>query len=52
MLSRLIEKLKVESDLLIADPAGIVDRETASIINRIGDSLSKNNIKRDEGEKS
>jgi len=51
MLSRLIERLKVESDLLEADPGGIVDRETARIINRIGASLPKNRVIQDDEER-
>jgi hypothetical protein len=51
MLSRLIERLKVESDLLAADPGGIVDRKIAKLIHKIGASLPKNAIIEDNDEK-
>lgn len=51
MLRRLIDRLKVESDLLAADAGGSVDRETAKLIGKIGASLPKNSITQDVGEK-
>jgi hypothetical protein len=51
MLRDLIERLKSGSDLLIADPEGIVDRRTAELINRIGGSLPKNRTAKGEDEK-
>ena len=41
MLGRLFDRLKLDSDLLTADPEGIVDRDTATLIDTIGTRLSK-----------
>lgn len=41
MLCRLIDKLKLDNDLIEADPEGIVDKQTATLIHRIGTTLPK-----------
>jgi len=41
MLRRLIDKLKLDNDLIEADPEGIVDKQTATLIHRIGTTLPK-----------
>ena len=46
MLSRLIDRLKLDSNLLAADPGGIVDRKTVALIHRIGTRLPKSSYPR------
>jgi len=41
MLGRLLDRLKLDSDLLAADPEGIVDRDIATLIHTIGTRLPK-----------
>ena len=41
MLRRLIDKLKLDNNLIEADPKGIVDKRTVALIHRIGTTLSK-----------
>ena len=41
MLRRLIDKLKLDNDLIEADPEGIVDKQTAALIQRLGTKLPK-----------
>lgn len=41
MLRRLIDKLELDYDLIEADPEGIVDKQTATLIQRLGTKLPK-----------
>jgi len=46
MLRRLIDKLKLDNDLIEADPRGVVDKQTAALIHRVGTTLPKSTPQR------
>ncbi len=46
MLRRLIDKLKLDNDLIEADPKRVVDKQTTALIHRIGTTLPKSTPKR------